>query len=118
MARESTAERRERERAERERQQRFRRGVLLMLGVAWLFFGVWAVIGPGGFLDVLRVEAECDRLQQELRLSERSNKQLHRRIASLTDDPAAIERLAREMLDYQAPGEIVYLLPDEESGED
>lgn len=114
MAEESSAQRRERERAERERRQRARRGLILLLGVLWLFFGLWAVVGPGGLRDVQRLRAEVDALQEELRTSEHANKQRHRMIESIESDPAATERLAREMLDYQSPGEITYLLPDED----
>jgi cell division protein FtsB len=114
MAEESRAQRRERERAERERRQRARRGLALLLGVLWLFFGLWAVVGPGGLREVQRLHTEVDVLKEELRASERANKQRKRQIDAIESDPAAIERLAREMLDYQSPGEITYLLPDQD----
>ena len=83
-----------------------------MVGSLWLAAAVWAVVGTGGLLDVRRLEGEQARLEEELRVLDESNREREAEIEAIESDPLAIERLAREMLDYQRPDEVVYLLTE------
>ena len=52
-----------------------------------------------------RMRADILRLQTQLQIEEAKSKQLQAQIDELRNDPAAIERLAREKLGYARPGE-------------
>lgn len=54
-----------------------------------------------------RMRADIMRLQTQLQMEEARSKQLQAQIDELRNDPAAIERLAREKLGYAKPGETV-----------
>ncbi len=59
-----------------------------------------------------RMRADILRLQTQLQIEEAKLKQLQAQIDELRNDPAAIERLAREKLGYAKPGEtVIHFLP-------
>ena len=95
-----------------ERQRRARQAAWLLVGSLWLFVAVWAVVGTGGLLDVRRLESERAHLQVQLERVENANRRREAALEALESDPHETERLAREMLDYQRPGEVVYLLSE------
>jgi cell division protein FtsB len=69
-----------------------------------LLFGMWD-------LPLLqqneRMRADIMRLQTQLQIEEAKSRQLQSQIDELRNDPAAVERLAREKLGYAKPGETV-----------
>ncbi|MFQ5768776.1 MAG: septum formation initiator family protein [Acidobacteriota bacterium] len=54
--------------------------------------------------DLARIEADLEHLQQQ-------NAVLRQNIHALRHDPSAVEKIAREELDFSLPGEWVYLFP-------
>ncbi|MFQ5670805.1 MAG: septum formation initiator family protein [Acidobacteriota bacterium] len=56
--------------------------------------------------DLRKVQGEVNRLRLE-------NKALEGQVKGLRDEPYAIEKLAREDLDLAAPGEMIYLFPED-----
>jgi cell division protein FtsB len=72
-----------------------------------------AIGGERGLLDARRSLAELDRAQAEVQKWRDRNSWLEARIKALKDDPATIESLARERLDYVKPGEITFLFPSD-----
>jgi cell division protein FtsB len=111
VAQRTTTERREQARLERERRRRARQAFALLLGAAWLAFGLWAVVGQGGLLDVKRTEKERQRLRATVEELEQANADLARKVQDLETVEFETERLAREVLDYQGPDEVIYFLP-------
>ena len=71
-----------------------------------------AIVGERGLLAMLRArelfEAETATLEQR----KAENEKLRENAARLTDDPAAIEELAREELGLMRPGEKLFIVKD------
>jgi cell division protein FtsB len=78
--------------------------------VGTLILAVMAVFGDNGVLALRRLRGEVDTLVRE---SARSggNERLSRQISELQEDPAVIERIAREELGLVRPGEKVLRFP-------
>ena len=71
-----------------------------------------------GYPAVLAQRRELRDLSREVESLEQRNEALRRTIHALRDDPHAVEKIAREELDLVAPGEVLYLFPDDlEPGE-
>lgn len=69
-----------------------------------------SAVDAKGFRRYLRLRQDVEALQaRNLALTEQ-NEALRREINALRDDPAALERAAREELGYVKPGEIVFHL--------
>lgn len=79
-------------------------GVLLVLVLVALF-------GDKGVLQLWRLRGEVDTLHREVQVLEAENERLSRAVAELRDDPAVIERIAREELGLVRPGERVLRFP-------
>jgi len=63
------------------------------------------LLGPSGYLDQRAHLREIESLRAQTEILEKQNAQLRRNIDDLQYDKAYIEKLAREMLGYQYPGE-------------
>jgi cell division protein FtsB len=70
-----------------------------------------AVFGDNGVLALRRLRGEMDTLVREVRALEAENERLSRAIVELQEDPAVIERIAREELGLVRPGERVLRFP-------
>jgi cell division protein FtsB len=99
--------------AERAR-RRNRRAILLFLGALFLAGSVMAMVGKGGYLELRRLRNQRDQMQAEVDAQQRKVEALQRQVQALRDDPAALERIAREELGYARPGEVTFLLADPE----
>lgn len=88
---------------------------LATVGVALVacWFGYIAVYGQNGMLGYLHKRAEYRQLQQKVMMMQQENERLTRENHALKNDPAAIEREAREQLRYTKPGEVVYVQPEQ-----
>jgi cell division protein FtsB len=75
----------------------------------WLLAHV--LFGTNGVLAYQKKRSEYKRLQSETQAVQQENEKYQQRIQSLRNDPAAIEKEARERLHYTKPGEIVYVAP-------
>jgi cell division protein FtsB len=71
--------------------------VLLLIGMCYLPL----------IQENTRMRADILRLQTQLQIEEAKTKELQAQIDELQNDPAAIERLAREKLGYAKPDETV-----------
>jgi len=96
-----------------ERGAAIRRAIFLALTLLALALTARAIGGERGLLDARRSLAELDRAQAEVQKWRDRNSWLEARIKALKDDPATIESLARERLDYVKPGEITFLFPSD-----
>ena len=67
----------------------------------------------GGYMDLRRMRAEVDQLQQEIAARNAAVAGLEHEVERLGRDPLARERIAREQLGLVRPGEIDFLLPRE-----
>jgi cell division protein FtsB len=88
-----------------------RRALLLLLAAAALAVGHLA-LDPGGFRKTLRLRADCESLESANAELRRGNERLRREVKALADDPAELERAAREELGLIRPGEVVFRLED------
>jgi cell division protein FtsB len=79
-------------------------GVLLVLAVT-------AVFGDNGVLALRHLRGEVAALHREIRSLEAENERLSKAIAELQENPAVIERIAREELGLVRPGERVLRFP-------
>jgi len=81
--------------------------VLTLLGLLL----VAALLGDNGALRLWRLRGEVQALHRDVQALEAENERLTRAIADLRDDPAVLERLAREELGLVRPGERVLRFP-------
>ena len=103
--------------SEWERKRRLKRsGIVLLFVFAFLAGTAAALFGPRGYMDVRRSREELERLNAEVEAQQIRVKDLRAEVTQLQGNPSAVERLAREELGYVRPGEITFLLPDEEAG--
>ncbi len=87
---------------------RARASLLLSAGVLGLL--AWSALAPGGLRRHQRLAAEAGRLAAENREIARENVRLRREVRALNGEPAALERAAREELNFVRPGEMVFQL--------
>jgi cell division protein FtsB len=89
------------------RTRRVVRWLVLLIGVvAWSY----ALFGSEGLLRQWQALRERNRLAEQLEQERRHNTELEAQIERLRQDELTIERHIRTELDYQRPGETVYLL--------
>ncbi len=93
---------------------RLRRAALLALALATLVLIVHEIFGENGYLALRRRREEVEALRLEIEKLKQENQRLELQIKKLKSDPEAIEKLAREQMKMARPGEIIYVLPEEE----
>ena len=71
----------------------------------------YTLFGNGGLVQVFRGRSELERLTNEVQEAQRYNDNLRKEVSALHNDPAAIEKIAREDLLLARPDEVLYLLP-------
>jgi cell division protein FtsB len=81
--------------------------------IATCLFG-HVLAGNNGWIAYRQKQVEYQNLQQELQRMDTENQRLDGEIKALKSDPKAIEKEAREQLRYAKPGEIIYLLPEQQ----
>ena len=93
-----------------------RRWLVVGLAVAALLFLLFPLVGENGIGAFMRLRAERGRLQLEVEELERQKSELQREINALRDDPAALERLARERYNMREPEEqVLVIVPPQHS---
>ncbi|MEM7048592.1 MAG: septum formation initiator family protein [Acidobacteriota bacterium] len=85
----------------------------LLIGALVLFLTLMVVAAFESYRDLTMVQAREAELQDELAATEDAILDLEERIVGLREDPAILERLAREELGMMKPGEVVILLPED-----
>ena len=71
-----------------------------------------AIIGDRGLLATRRASAEYESARAALEEQRAENARLQEQITRLTNDPAAIEELARGELGLMRPGEKLFIVKD------
>jgi cell division protein FtsB len=89
-----------------------KRGVHLLLIFVTLILVIDALIGEKGLTQSMNARRQYRQLQASLDGLKRDNAALREEMRRLSEDPAAIESLAREDLGLIRPGEIVFILKD------
>ena len=98
---------------ERTRQPGFsRRLIHWLLLFAAAFIIVNGLVGERGLLAMLRAQHEYDQLSAEISRQRAENARLRDEVRRLTDDPSAIEEIARRELGLIRPGERVFIIKD------
>lgn len=72
---------------------------------------LYALLSNGGLVALMRARARTTQLHYQILASERENQAMLDQIRALSDDPQAIEKVAREELNMGLPDETIYLLP-------
>jgi cell division protein FtsB len=70
-------------------------------------FTVLSVTDPRGFRRYFRLRQEVAQLVERNQRLEEENRAFLRELSALREDPAALERAAREELGFVKPGEVV-----------
>ena len=97
----------------RRRRKLRQRALVLGLFCVCLAGSVAAVVGEGGYLDMLRWQREIAELRAEVALREARVEAIREAVRGLEQDALTRERVAREQLGLVRPGEIDFLLPRE-----
>jgi cell division protein FtsB len=86
--------------------------------VRWLVFFVASLIivdglvGERGLLAMLQARKEYDEMSAAIARQRADNARLREEVRRLTDDPGAIEEIARRDLGLIRPGERVFIIKD------
>ncbi|MBZ5495187.1 MAG: septum formation initiator family protein [Acidobacteriia bacterium] len=78
-----------------------------------LLVGLFSYLGPGGYLEMKRTQAELETHRARVELLRKSNEERMRTIESLRIDDEAIERYARKK-GYGKKDEIIQEVPQQE----
>jgi len=70
------------------------------------------ILGEMGLIKYYRMKEQYNSLTAEIARLKRDNANLRTNVHSLKNDPAYIERIARDKLGLARPGEIVYYYGD------
>lgn len=76
-----------------------------------LVFGFF-LVNEHGLLQVRRQRLTLSKMQAEVSQLDEDNRKLEAEVAALKNDPKAVEKTAREMLNLVRPGEVVLILPE------
>jgi cell division protein FtsB len=76
-----------------------------------LVFGFF-LVNEHGLLQVRRQRLQLAKMQAEVAQLDEDNRKLGAEVAALKNDPKAVEKTAREMLNLVKPGEVVLILPE------
>ena len=80
--------------------------LLLAAGVALLLIS--DVFGTHGVLAMRRSQKQAADIQKQINQLNQENRQLEDRVKALKNDPAAVERIAREEMGLARPGEYIF----------
>jgi cell division protein FtsB len=83
--------------------------ILLLAALLILRF----LVADDGYPALLALRSDLGRMETEVARLSRENADLRRRILALRDDAYPVEKIAREELDFAAPGELIYLFPED-----
>ena len=84
--------------------------VLVLFSIALIVHNVFS---QNGYLASRRQRLEVQSLQQKIQQIKAENEQLDHENQALKNDPAAVERLAREQYGLVKPGDRVYSVPNQ-----
>ena len=84
----------------------------ILVGVVLSLLLLLAIASLGSYRDLAAAKSRQQYLEQRIEETQRTNEQLTGRIHSLQDDPASLERVAREQYRMQRPGDVVIIFPE------
>jgi cell division protein FtsB len=84
---------------------------VLLLFVAAVIV-VDALVGDQGLFAMLRARRQAEELTATIARQRAENARLREEVRRLTEDPAAIEEVARRELGLIRPGEFVFIIKD------
>jgi cell division protein FtsB len=76
-----------------------------------LVFGFF-LVNEHGLLQVRRQRLQLAKMQAEVAQLGEENRKLEAEVSALKNDPKAVEKTAREVLNLVKPGEVVLILPE------
>lgn len=88
-----------------------RRGVILVAVVGALA-ALGLALDPHGLRHARRLQVDLERIEAENEQLRAGNGRLRMELRRLADDPAVLERVAREELGLVRPGDVVFRLED------
>jgi cell division protein FtsB len=98
-----------------DRHSRVRRRLFQLCLVTLFVLGSGAsLFGERGWLDRVRLHRQYRTLDREVTAQRERVEALREEVAGLRANPLSRERIAREQLGYVRPGEVLFLLPEEE----
>lgn len=83
-------------------------GVFSLLSVAILLL---AVFDDGGMFAVHERQAQLEKMNEQIQQLKEENANLQTTIDALKNDPAAMEKIAREEIGLIKPGEVILVKP-------
>jgi len=89
-----------------------RKALNLLLGFAAAVLMIDALVGEKGLIEGLRARRAYERAEASLNAMRRENAQRREEVRRYSEDPAAIESLAREQLGFIRPGELLFIVRD------
>lgn len=93
----------------------FRRRVLqYALAFVTFVLVVDALVGDKGLIETMRAKRQYDAVAASLDAVRRENAQLRDEIRRLKEDPGTIESVARQDLGLMRPGEMLFVIKDED----
>jgi cell division protein FtsB len=84
-----------------------------LVGMLACVIAYHAVFGANGMVVYQKKKSEYRQLERDNDSMQRENDRLQQQIKALKSDPATIEKEAREQLRYTRPGEMIYILPEQ-----
>jgi cell division protein FtsB len=85
----------------------------LVVGVLLLLFFLSPLLGENGLTAYFRLKAQRNSLTQEVEELRQQHEELEARIRALTEDPATLERYARERFNMRLPEEeVIEIVPE------
>jgi len=85
----------------------------LLLAAVTVLALIWLAADPKGLRHTRRLAADLEGIEASNEELRRRNEKLRRELQLLADDPAALERAAREELGLIRPGEVIFRLEEE-----
>jgi cell division protein FtsB len=92
--------------------RRGQRALLVTIAVFVSFMVIDAFVGERGLAALVRTRQEYKELAREVALKQAENGRLREQIRRLSEDPAAIEEIARRELGLIKPGERLFIIHD------
>ena len=90
----------------------WRRGLNFLLVFATVVLLADALVGERGLVATSRARRVSGELSEKVERMRRENRRLRNEVQRLSDDPTAIESLAREELGLIRPGEVLVVIKD------
>jgi len=88
--------------------------VALFLGTIFVAGSAAALVGERGYLGVRHSRQELANLKATVDKKQADVMALKKEVDRLKSDPGALEKIAREELGFVKPGEVSFLLPNDE----